>query len=146
MRTAVKISAIVLAFILASAITLAQNNQCKGQKQAKVPAIKGLTYHKARKKLLAAGWRPLPKKSVSRTKNPEEIDDPDILAGNGPIFWQRGYVELESCSGTGLAYCSFLFKDAYGNRLQVVTSGEELPEQRIYAKVNSLKLFCRGQN
>ncbi len=87
--------------------------------------------------LLAAGWQPL------RTKSFNEADtDPDIAYGNGRIFWKRGYVEVESCSGTGVAACAFLFKDAYGNRLRVTTAGEELPKERAYAKVTGFRFVC----
>ena len=58
------------------------------------------------------------------------------------MFWSKGYVELEACSGTGVAACAFLFKDAYGNRLRVTTEGEELPEEKFYARVSAYKFVC----
>ncbi len=122
---------------LAASIALAQGKPCRPNRHAKLPPITELTYHKARKMLLAAGWQPL------RTKSFNEADtDPDIAYGNGRIFWKRGYVEVESCSGTGVAACAFLFKDAYGNRLRVTTAGEELPKERAYAKVTGFRFVC----
>ncbi|HJU55046.1 MAG TPA: hypothetical protein VJ715_10750 [Pyrinomonadaceae bacterium] len=122
---------------LATNVALAQNKPCRPAKHARLPAITELTYHKARKRLLAAGWQPL------RTKSLNEADsDPDIAYGNGRVFWKRGYVEVESCSGTGVAACSFLFEDAYGNRLRVATAGEESPREKAYARVTGFRFDC----
>ena len=110
-----------------------QEKPCKPRRHAKLPVVKDSTYHKARKKLIAAGWQPL------RTKS---SDDSDVTSGNGPMFWRKGYVELEACSGTGVAACAFLFRDAYGNRLRVTTEGEELPEEKFYARVRGYKFVC----
>ena len=124
--------AILVCGLLAVSVA-GQGRPCKPRRHAKLPAIKDLTYHKARKKLLAAGWQPL------KTKSPT---DSDISSGNGPLFWSKGYVELEACSGTGVAACAFLFKDAYGNRLRVTTEGEELPREKSYAGVNGARFVC----
>ena len=115
----------------------AKTKPCNPRRHARLPAITELTYDKARKKLLAAGWQPLQTKSFNGANS-----DPDIADGNGRIFWKRGYVEVESCSGTGVAACAFLFKDAYGNRLRVTTAGEELPEQKAHATVTGFKFVC----
>jgi hypothetical protein len=130
----------MLAFILTSIIVagtaVAQSKPCQPGRHARVPAIAELTYRAARKKLLAAGWQPLPTRSVSTGKS-----NPDISFGNGPLFWRRGYFELEFCSGTGVAACSFLFTDVYGNRLRVETAGEEVPK-RYSAKVSGFRFVC----
>ena len=116
---------------------LAQHKPCAPRRHAKLPAITESTYHKARKKLLAAGWQPL------RTKSLKDASvDPDIAYGNGLRFWRKGYVEIEACSGTGVAACAFLFKDAYGNRLRVTTEGEELPRPKSYARVTGFEFVC----
>lgn len=128
--------AVLMCFLVPN-IALAQNKPCRPDKHAKLPAITELTYHKARKRLLAAGWQPL------RTKFFNEADsDPDISSGNGRIFWKRGYVEVEACSGTGVAACAFLFGDAYGNQLRVSTAGEELPKYKAYARVTGFYFVC----
>jgi hypothetical protein len=87
--------------------------------------------------MLAAGWQPLRTKSYN-----EAGTDPDIAYGNGRTFWKRGYVEVEACSGTGVAACAFLFRDAYGNRLRVTTEGEELQEEKAYAIVTGFRFVC----
>lgn len=122
---------------LATNIALAQDSPCRPRRHAKLPAITEFTYHKARKKLLAAGWQPLQTKSFNKADS-----DPDISYGNGRLFWKRGYVEVEGCSGTGVGACGFLFKDAYGNRLRVTTAGEELPRQKAYARVTGFRFVC----
>ena len=127
----------VLICVLATNIVFAQDKPCRPAKHARLPVITDLTYHKARKKLLAAGWQPLRTKSFNQSGN-----DPDIAYGNGSLFWKRGYVEVEACSGTGVAACAFLFKDAYGNRLRVATAGEELPKEKAYARVTGFGFVC----
>jgi hypothetical protein len=132
-----RILTIVFIFSLATNIALSQDKPCRPAKHAKLPAITKLTYHTARKRLLAAGWQPL------RTKSYNEVDDdPDIAYGNGSVFWKKGYVEVEACSGSAVAACAFLFKDAYGNQLRVSTEGEELPEEKAYATVTGFRFVC----
>lgn len=127
----------ILIWCLISGPASTQDKPCKPRRHAKLPVVKDSSYHKARKKLIAAGWQPL------RTKSDEQAtSDPDVTSGNGPLFWGKGYVELEACSGTGVAACAFLFKDAFGNRLRVTTEGEEVPNEKFYARVNGYKFVC----
>src|SRR5436305_4190233 len=124
-----------LALILLSsfAVAFGQSKACRPAQHAKLPAIAGLAYPRARRILRAAGWRPL------RTNSATDVN---VTSGNGPFFWRRGYVELESCSGTGVAACAFLFKDRFGNRLRVTTEGEELPKDKAHAHVNGSRFVC----
>jgi len=128
---------VILICYLLFAHVAAQDKPCKPRRHANLPAVRDSTYHTARKKLLAAGWRPLRTKSSSEAGN-----DPDIASGNGALFWRKGYVEIEACSGTGVAACAFLYKDRYGNRLRVTTAGEEVPRQKYYARVTGLQFVC----
>lgn len=125
---------VVCTFCFMTNFILAQDQTCQPAKHASLPAITKMTYDAARKSLLAAGWKPL--KTVSSK------DDPDVSEGNGPIFWQRGYIELEACAGTGLGPCAFLFTDSYKNRLRVTTAGEELPKQKAHAMVTGFRFIC----
>lgn len=127
----------VLLVALAVDSAVAQETPCAPRKHAKLPAITRTTYHTARKRLLAAGWQPLQTKLVN-----EADTDPDISSGNGRLFWRKGYIEVEACSGTGAAPCAFLFRDAYGNRLRVTTAGEELPGRKAYARVTGYRFVC----
>lgn len=127
----------VLFCFLATGVALAQDKPCRPARHAKLPVIKKSTYHTARKRLIAAGWQPLRTKAFNKADS-----DPEISFGNGQLFWKRGYVEVEACSGTGVAACAFLFKDAYGNRLRISTAGEELPKQKAYARVTGFRFVC----
>lgn len=123
--------------VLAASWAWPKDNPCKPAKHAKLPAITESTYHQARKRLLAAGWQP-----VQTKRHNQAATDRDIASGNGRIFWKKGYVEVEACSGTGISPCAFLFKDAYGNRLRVTTAGEELPKDKAYALVTGFSFVC----
>lgn len=126
-----------LTILLLATLATSGQKPCVPQKHAKLPAISSLTYQKARTKLLSAGWQPL-----STIHHNKVVGHSDISYGNGAIFWKKGYKEIESCSGTGLAPCSFLFSDAYGNKLRVVTLGEEYPKQKAFARVDIYKFAC----
>lgn len=126
-----------LTLLLTVGSVLPQIQTCIPERHARIPAISELTYHTARKKLLAARWQPVRTKSFNEAES-----DPDISYGNGRVFWKRGYFEVEFCSGTGTAACGFLFKDVYGNQLRVTTEGEELPRQKAYAKVTGFEFVC----
>lgn len=125
-------------FSLILAVNTSHAQVCNVTKHSKIPSLNGLSYHKARTLLLSAGWQALQTKPNIPAK-----DDPDIGYGNGKEFWSRGYIEVEACSGTGLARCSFLFSDVYGNRLRVVTAGEEIPKEKESAKVTGWKFDCK---
>jgi len=132
-----KLLAVLFIYGLASNFVLSQTNPCRPEKHVKLPAITELTYHTARKKLLTAGWQPVRTKSYNEAKT-----DPDISYGNGRAFWRKRYVEVETCAGTGMAPCAFLFSDAYGNQLRVWTEGEELPKRKVYARVTGFQFVC----
>lgn len=111
-------------------------SQCIPTKHADVPNITGKPYHQARKELLASQWQPL------RTIPINEEEDILRFSGNGSKFWEIGYQEVESCSGTGMAPCVFNFSDIYGNNLKVYTLGEEITEDEIYAEVSQYGFSC----
>ena len=97
--------------------------------QPSVPKIYGSSYDDARKMLINEGWMP--------NKNPmTHGDTADVQSGNGPIFWNRGYWELVSCSGTGLAHCLFEFFEPGKRVLVVVTEGEEDEDGKYHATVS----------
>lgn len=61
-------------------------------------------------------------------------------AATGPLFWERDYKELVSCSGTGEAFCKFAYLDPRDHILTVVTAGEEWADESAKAKVRSAHL------
>jgi hypothetical protein len=69
-----------------------------------IPNIYELPYETARKRLIEAGWQPY-MKHWSYSKSP------NVQSGNGSVFWQRGYHEIDSCSPTGYGSCRFDFRD-----------------------------------
>ena len=101
--------------------------------QPAIPKIYDKTYDVARKLLIKAGW--LPNKRL-----PIHGESAEMQSGNGPIFWQRGYWELEACSGTGSAHCLFEFIDPTGRLLEVVTEGEEDEAGTYHATVSRVSL------
>lgn len=128
---------ITLSILVALTYGVNAQRTCAPAKHSKLPAITDLTYHRARKLLLKAGWQPV--QTINANKASTDVK---ILWGNGQLFWKKGYREVESCSGTGLAFCSFLFSDAYDNRLRVVTGGEEDPKEKYFARVSNHKFVC----
>lgn len=101
--------------------------------QPAIPKIYDKPYDSARRILIKAGW--LPNKRL-----PIHGQEADVQSGNGPIFWQRGYWELEACSGTGSANCLFEFVDPTGRLLEVVTEGEEDEAGTYHAHVSRVYL------
>jgi hypothetical protein len=84
---------------------------------APLPRIGGLTYDDAREMLIQAGWQP-------HFNHWSKAYEPEMTYGNGLYFWSKGFHEIQNACGTGLAQCTFGFKDVYGNLLIVVTAGE----------------------
>ena len=42
------------------------------------------------------------------------------------------YPETEACSGTGMGFCAFRFRNAQGLILAITTTGEELPDLTVF--------------
>jgi hypothetical protein len=103
------------------------------EKSNAIPNVHDMTYDHARQALIQAGWMPAMRSWI-------EGDSVDVQSGNGPIFWKRGYRELDSCSGTGEAFCLFFFTDPRGNVLRVITAGEEYEDGSAKARVLSAHL------
>tara|TARA_B110000977_G_C10993071_1_gene460718 strand:- start:383 stop:1138 length:756 start_codon:yes stop_codon:yes gene_type:complete len=98
-----------------------------------IPALYGLTYDEARELIIGEGWYPV-KQRWQDALGSSGVGN----YGNGKIFWDRGYAEVQSCSGTGKAFCSFLFTDPWGRLLRVVTAGEQDYENEYNAIVQSV--------
>lgn len=92
--------------------------------------IKGLTYHKARPIIIGAGWTPL-----QTLQEGTEDYRQGITAGEGKLFWGKGYHELQTCSASGMTYCAFLFQNKNGDRLRVVTKYEEWEDGSTFAEI-----------
>lgn len=92
---------------------------------APLPRIGGVPYDEAREMLVQAGWQPLLNNWTFEFE----------MKGNGLFFWKKGFLEIRKVYPTGLAFCDFLFKDVYGNRLIVVTAGEALDDNEFIPPV-----------
>jgi hypothetical protein len=97
--------------------------------QLPIPKIYGKTYDEARGILIKEGWQP-------NNRHQTHGDTVDVKSGNGPIFWEKGYWELDSCSGTGLAPCRFEFVDPSERILVIITEGEEAEDGEYHATVS----------
>jgi len=116
-----KIWLAILIYGLAANTDFAQAAECQPRRHAKLPIITNLPYPKARTRLLAARWRPV--QTLPNSAGAGNV----ALSGEGYSLWRRGYREIAGCAGTGVAPCVFNFQDAYGNKLQVVTEGQNTP-------------------
>jgi hypothetical protein len=94
-----------------------------------IPKVYGKSYDAARRILIKSGWIPNKQEGIHGS-------DVETQSGNGPIFWQRGYWELDSCSGTGAAHCKFEFLDPSQRMLVIITEGEEDPDGTYHATVS----------
>jgi len=94
-----------------------------------IPAIRDESYAVARALLIREGWIP-------QTNHWSHGSTVDIQSGNGPDLWEKGYQELDYCSGTGYALCRFEFNDPKGNLLVIITSGESYE-----GNIDNVKVF-----
>ena len=80
-------------------------------KSQDLPLQEGMTYGEARQVILEQGWKPNPnvQSNLSSTVVKEIFD--------------RRYIEISDCSGTGEAPCRYEFVNQNGELLYVVTSG-----------------------
>lgn len=84
---------------------------------APLPRIGGHDYEHAREMLIQAGWQPY-------LNHWSKASEWDMTIGNGHYFWNKGYYEIQDACPTGLAQCTFAFRDVYGSWLIVITAGE----------------------
>lgn len=85
------------------------------EKQKRVILLlkRGMPYAKTRELLIKNGWQPV----LSQGTSGPPPNDETLL----DIFNNRGFQEIESCSGFGLGYCLFTFHDGDGRILKITT-------------------------
>ncbi|MFM7603558.1 MAG: hypothetical protein ACKO7R_20550 [Pseudanabaena sp.] len=89
------------------------NSPVNSTRSQDLPLRKGMTYSEARQIILEQGWKPNPKvESNLRSTVVKAIFD-------------RGYVEISDCSGTGEAPCRYEFVNQNDELLYVVTAGRD---------------------
>ena len=111
-------------------LTIQQESDAKSRGEFKIPAISGLSYHKARKIIVEEGWIPLTQRHFYSQQ------EGSLQHGSGKVFWDLGYWEVVSCTGTAEGFCRFEFSDSSGRKLVVVTAGMEDPGIPSLARVN----------
>lgn len=102
MNNSRKFCALFLTFFVLTFAVFAQKNNLP-------PLKKGESYKSVRAKMIKAGWKPY------HSPDADECAAGDKRCENRP--------EMESCSGTGLAFCSFLWKRDK-KTVRIVTKGE----------------------
>jgi hypothetical protein len=129
---------VALTVLLPGQSLAAERTTCYPPKHAGLPPILDENYAAARSALLQAGWQP--DFTVARSQMLTTED----YSGNEMWAVGAGFFELETCSGTGMGHCYFVFGDAYGNRLRVITSGEMAPDVAAYPSVSTYRLVCES--
>ncbi|WP_145143075.1 hypothetical protein [Roseomonas gilardii] len=84
------------------------------------PINRGDAYIQTRQYFLSLGFKPVPTRETDEQK-----------CGYRPEVC-KAYPETESCSGTGIAACKFNWVAPSGEKISVVTSGEELAYLKVY--------------
>lgn len=83
---------------------------------------KDMLYAQARVVLLSAGWSPSPQEPAQSTE--QRCGARVEICG--------AYPETDACSGTGMGFCAFRFRNAQGSILAITTTGEELADLTVY--------------
>lgn len=105
-----------------------EETTCNGS--ATIPYIERLPINIAREMLFERGWKPRDLTSSGPR-----------AAGQAQDIASRGIVEVEDCSGTGLAFCSYLYQGAAAE-LSVTTAGE-IGENGSLPWVSGYEARCR---
>lgn len=93
----------------------ATDRYCGGR--ASLPRLEALELPAARERLLGQGWRPA---ESGREEGEDGMRDALIAAG---------FPEVEVCSGTGMGYCNYHYRNPAGDRLQLTTAGEYVTDE-----------------
>ena len=83
------------------------------QEKALESKIQNMPYDKARAIILKSGWKPIKNKA------------PNELGFVGRDMYDKGFIEVGSCAGSGMAPCNFYFTKNDNQFLGVYTIGEE---------------------
>lgn len=82
-----------------------------------------MLYSEARQIVQKNGWQPgYPHPQIGAVR-PEDAMGGDRLMGS--IFYDKGFHEVEGCSGSGLGNCSFIFNSGQGRKLRIVTANNK---------------------
>lgn len=79
-------------------------------------------YGRARSSLLALGYQPVV------TPDADKCGDGDSRCAGRP--------EMQSCSGTGMAYCAFLWRGPQEQLIEIITAGEDARVDSVICRAN----------
>lgn len=101
------------------------------------PLRKGESFLDARAALLKAGWLPvrIDKRMADGTRENQ--------FGDGRLFFNAGFIEVQECTGTGTNPCILNYQKD-GMCLRLVTEGEYLPERSSIPDVLFWSDDCPG--
>lgn len=94
--------------------------------RAKLPRLEAMALPAARERLLAQGWQ-------GRQSDPDADEGED---GMRDALRKLGFPEVEGCSGTGMGYCNYHYRNAAGDALQLTSAGEYVPPGVDQAEAN----------
>jgi hypothetical protein len=89
---------------------------CDSERRTLEDLRQGMPYSEAREIILDAGWQAVAVRWQDRG---------ELYGRDSVMVEDRGWTEMQVCSGTGMAYCFFEFQNAMGEKLVVQTAGEE---------------------
>lgn len=83
------------------------------EKKSEYPFMLNTSYHEARKIIIQNGWAPI---NALRSNLDTQYQSPRF-------YFEAEYTEVLDCSGTGMGYCAFAFKNNKNQYLKVTTQG-----------------------
>jgi hypothetical protein len=114
--------------IIAESTTSASSQQTLLPKPVIFSLKEGKSYTKARKVLMNNRWQPI-----------NNYSSLSIYDRKHYVVKKLGFYELETCSGTGVGYCNFLFKGR-GKQILVVTTYNNQEEDHGGPKISGWRL------
>ncbi|KWS04657.1 hypothetical protein AZ78_2207 [Lysobacter capsici AZ78] len=105
--------------------------------RAKLPRLEAMALPAARERLLAQGWQ-------GRQSDPDADEGAD---GMRDALRRLGFPEIEGCSGTGMGYCNYHYRNAAGDALQLTSAGEYVPPgvdqaEASWPRVAGYRVLC----
>lgn len=119
---------------LSAAAAAGGERVCSGK--AVLPSLDGKTIKDARAVLSAQGWTPLPATDMPGGTAPNQYDRASKLVKNG-------FVEAETCAGTGAGNCIFNYRSAAGTLGVITATGTSLVNDGTDDTVVDTKLSCQ---
>ncbi|PCH98419.1 MAG: hypothetical protein COB76_07080 [Alphaproteobacteria bacterium] len=88
------------------------------QNHEKKSLILNMPYHDVREIIIQNGWKPYEREDRNYDTMGFHAED---------LIKNFGYIEVDACSGTGMGYCQFYFKNKHGVFLRVTSKESPFP-------------------